>query len=104
MSQNFTDSDNALSGIVSSMTPPQRMPITPIETRLTSALKNLGSVSPTRLVKIVAADLYAEELRTGAGVLDIGLLGHRLFERDILRELKAGDGILWEIKPDREIA
>jgi len=86
------------------MNPPRRAPITPIETRLSAALKNLGSVSPTRLVKTVAADLYAEELRQGAGVLDIGLLGHCLFERDILRELKAGDGILWEIKPDREIA
>jgi hypothetical protein len=51
-------------------------------------------------VKRVAADLYAEELRKGASVLDIGLYGDRLFNQDVVRELKAADGILWEIKRD----
>jgi hypothetical protein len=48
-------------------------------------------------VNAVSADLYAEELRTGAGALDIGLFGSRLFSGDVIRELKAGDGILWKI-------
>jgi hypothetical protein len=32
-----------------------------------------------------------------AAAVDIGLLGERLFDRDIIRELYAGDGILWDI-------
>jgi hypothetical protein len=55
-------------------------------------------ISFDKLVKIVAADLYAEELRKGAGVLDIGLFGSRLFNNDIVRELEARDGVLWKIK------
>lgn len=37
----------------------------------------------------------------GAAVLDIGLFGDRLFNRDIIQELRAGDGIFWEIKAER---
>ena len=82
---------------------PRRLPTTPIEQRLVSALKEAGPVPVSSLVKRVAAELYADELRGGAGVLDIGLLGDRLFNRDIIRELKTGDGILWEIRQEREI-
>ena len=104
MSQRSADgSEKAHAGIVQLINPQRRSPVTPIETRLASALNKTGPISFAKLVKIVAADLYAEELRKGAGVLDIGLLGDRLFDRDIIRELKAGDGILWEIKPDQEI-
>jgi hypothetical protein len=46
--------------------------------------------------------LYREELRNGASVLDIGLFGSRFFTRDVVRELKAGDGILWEIREERK--
>ena len=81
---------------------PQRLPATPIEHRLISALKKVGVISFEKLVKTVAADLYAEELRKGAGVLDIGLFGSRLFNDDVVRELNAGDGILWEIKSERK--
>jgi hypothetical protein len=77
---------------------PRRLPATPIEQALTSALKEIPVISMTRLVKEVAANLYAEELRKGAGVLDIGLYGDRLFNEDIVRELRGADGILWEIK------
>jgi hypothetical protein len=77
---------------------PRRLPATPIEQRLWSALKETGPILFVRLVKRVAAELYSDELRQGAGVLDIGLIGDRLFNRDIIRELNAGNGILWEIK------
>jgi len=83
---------------------PGRLPETPIEQRLAAALRDTGAVAFTSLVKTVAADLYAEELRKGAGALDIGLYGDRLFNQDVLRELKTGDGILWEIERDPAIA
>lgn len=77
-----------------------RPPETPIERRLAAALQAKGPVAVATLVKRVAGDLHAEELHKGAGVLDIGLYGDRLFNQDVLRELKAADGILWEIKRD----
>lgn len=79
---------------------PDRPPETPIEHRLAAALRETGPVAVASLVKRVAADLYAEELRKGASVLDIGLYGDRLFNQDVVRELKAADGILWQIKRD----
>ena len=82
---------------------PHRLPATRLEERLISALKEAGSISFASLVKTVAADLYAEELHKGAGILDIGLFGSRLFNGDVIRELQAGDGTLWEIKQEREI-
>jgi hypothetical protein len=81
---------------------PRRLPATPIEQRLSSALKETGPISLASLVKRVAAELYSDELRQGAGVLDIGLIGDRLFNRDIIRELDSGNGILWEIKQQRK--
>jgi hypothetical protein len=89
--------------VVRLMDLPRRVPATPMERRLSAVLKAVGPVSVAGLVKRVAAELYRDELRKGAGVLDIGLLGDRLFNRDILQELKAGDGILWEIKQEPEI-
>jgi hypothetical protein len=88
--------------IVQQIDSPHRFPATPVEHRLISALKKVGAISLEKLVKTVAADLYAEELRKGAGVLDIGLFGSRLFNDDVVRELNAGDGILWEIKSERK--
>ena len=97
-----TDTEGAVSAkaraaVVRLIDSPRRAPATPIEQRLISALRETGSVSFARLVNAVSADLYAEELRTGAGALDIGLFGNRLFNGDVIRELKTGDGILWEI-------
>ena len=77
---------------------PRRLPATPIEQRLSSALKEAGPIPVALLVKKVAAELYGDELRKGAAVLDIGLIGDHLFNRDIIRELDAGNGILWAIK------
>jgi hypothetical protein len=81
---------------------PRRLPATPIEQRLSSALKETGPILLVSLVKRVAAELYNDELRQGAGVLDIGLIGDRLFNRDIIRALDSGNGILWEIKQPRK--
>jgi hypothetical protein len=80
---------------------PPRHPATPIENQLLATLEKTGPVAAATLVRRVAADLYAEELRQGAGVLDIGLYGDRLFDHEIVRELRAGDGVLWKIqRPD----
>ena len=81
---------------------PRREPMTPIEQRLIAMLKNAGPMPFAALVKTAAKDLYLEELRQGAGVLDIGLFGEGLFNRDLVRELLSGDGVLWEIKQERE--
>ena|SRR5919108_2541212 len=70
--------------------------------RLWSALKETGPILLANLVKRVAAELYKDELLQGAGVLDIGLIGDRLFNRDIIRELDPGKEILWEIKQQRK--
>ena len=66
-----------------------------------TTLKEAGSSSLAVLVKRVSGELYRDELRKGAAVLDIGLFGDRLFNRDIVQELRAGDGILWEIEAER---
>jgi hypothetical protein len=79
---------------------PRRLPETVIEQRLASRLKESGPVSLSALVTGVAADLYSDELRTGAGVLDIGLFGSRLFNGEVVHELETGNGILWEIERD----
>lgn len=94
-----TEADTAVVRLIES---PRRLPTTPIEQRLVSVLKEVGSVTVAGLVKRVAAELYADELRGGAAVLDIGLIGDRLFNRDVVRELRAADGVLWEIKGERE--
>lgn len=81
--------------------PPSRSPLTPVERLAVSALKREGVVSFERLVKRIASDLYSEELRNGAWSVDIGFFGSGLFIRDVTRELKAGDGILWKIKQEK---
>ena len=75
-----------------------RSPVTPISQKLALTLDRTGSLSFETLVRIVAAELYEDELRKGAGVLDIGLLGSRLFHEDVVRELHLGDGTFWDIQ------
>jgi hypothetical protein len=77
---------------------PQRLPMTPIEKHVIATLRESGESSFATLVKEVSRNLLRAELRQGAGVLDIGLLGSRLFDDEVVRELQAGDGVLWEIK------
>lgn len=81
---------------------PKRLPQTAIEQQLMSTLQEGGTISLSRLVNAVATDLYTNELRKGAGVLDIGLFGSRLFTGEVLQELEAGDGILWVIEAGRD--
>jgi hypothetical protein len=81
---------------------PRREPMTPIEQRLITMLTNAGPIPFATLVKTAAQDLYVEELRHGAGILDIGLFGDGLFTRDLVQELMSGDGVLWEIKQERK--
>ena len=89
--------------VVRLMESPRRLPGTPVERRVVSALKETGPVAFTKLVKTIAGEVYAEELREGSGVLDIGLFGSRLFNSDVVQELEAGDGVLWEIRPERGV-
>jgi hypothetical protein len=54
------------------------------------------------LVERVASELYNEELRHGAWVLDIGLFGSSLFVPDVVSEIEARNGTLWRIDdPER---
>jgi hypothetical protein len=75
----------------------QRGPKTPIETQIAATLTEAGTLSYDGLVQRVVTDLYQAELHRGAAVLDIGIFGSRLFERDVVSALKNSDGVLWVI-------
>jgi len=77
-------------------------PQSPIQRTVVRALKDSGVVSVSALVARVASEFYRDELHQGAAALDLGLFGDRLFNRDVLRELDAGNGIFWKIKTERE--
>ena len=89
--------------VVRLMDAPQRLPVTAVEQRVISKLTETGPVSLANLVKAVAGEVYAEELRKGSGVLDIGVFGSRLFSGDVVQGLEGGDGVLWEIIHQRGI-
>jgi len=89
--------------VVRLMDTPQRLPVTAFEQRVITKLTEKGPLSLGNLVKAVAGEVYAEELRKGSGVLDIGLFGSRLFSSDVIRELEDGNGVLWEILREQEI-
>lgn len=78
--------------------PLRRSPTSPVEQLAVNILRQEGSISFELLVEYVVSDLYREELDRGAWTLDIGLLGKGLFVPDVVRGLKAGDGILWQIE------
>lgn len=84
--------------IVRLIEPLARPTVTPIERLAVSSLKQEGAIPFRLLVERVASAVYFEELRKGAWVLDIGMFGARLFVRDVVREIEAGNGILWEIE------
>jgi hypothetical protein len=79
-----------------------RRPSTLIEKLTVKTLKDREPTVLPQLVERLADDLYRDEVRNGAWTLDIGLFGSRLFTRDVARELKPGDGILWEIRQERD--
>jgi hypothetical protein len=82
--------------------PPSREPTTPVERVVVSVLKAAGAMPLGSLVERVASELYNEELRHGAWVLDIGLFGSSLFVPDVVSEIEARNGTLWRIDdPER---
>lgn len=97
--------DNKESGqpLVRLLDPSSRPPVTPIERLTVTALKHQGPTLFSELVRRVVREVYFDEIRKGASVVDIGLFGSTLYTRDVTRELKAGDGVLWEINQEWEI-
>lgn len=98
----WTNSSDAASGILAGpvvrlVDTQRREAEAPIELQIISILKEAGSVSYNHLVQRIARDLYEGELRRGAAVVDIGMFGSGLFEREVVEALKGGDGTLWEI-------
>jgi hypothetical protein len=88
--------------IVRPIEPPSRPTVTPIERLAVSNLRREGVISLQLLVERVATELYHEELRKGAWALDIGLFGGNLFVSDVMNEIKAQDGTLWQIEKPGE--
>lgn len=78
--------------------PSSREPATAIERLAIVVLKQGSAWSLSSLINYVACEIYREELATGAGFLDIGLFGPKLFVHDVAVELSAGNGILWHIE------
>ena len=84
--------------IVRAIESPDRPTVTPIERLAVSNLKREGVISLQQLVERVANELYHEELHNGAWALDIGLFGSKLFVPDVMSEIKARNGTLWQIE------
>lgn len=82
---------------------PARAPSNQLEHLIVSILRTKGAVPFDSLVKQAAAELYREEMRNGAGVLDIGLFGSSLFSAEVAGEVKARDGELWQIDKPAEL-
>jgi hypothetical protein len=68
-----------------------------IEAQIVVALDETGNISHDNLVRRVAEELYQGELRHGAAVIDIGIVGSRLFERDVIETIRAANGVLWKV-------
>lgn len=77
---------------------PARSPMTDVERLVLDILKEKGENNFDGLSQEVARGIYLDELRRGAAILDIGLLGPGLFLAEVAREIRAGDGELWEIR------
>jgi hypothetical protein len=75
----------------------RRATATPIEAQIVAVLNRAGALSYEKLVHRVTDELYQMELRCGAAVLDIGILGSNLFERDVVETIRAGNGVMWEV-------
>lgn len=78
-------------------------PVTRVEQLAVSMLTSRGVMPLRNLVESVASELYREELRRGAQILDIGLFGSKLFEADVVREIEAGNGTLWRIEDLKDV-
>lgn len=76
---------------------PLRAAVTEIESFIVTLLVNESEVPFGKVASQVAKFLYTRELRAGAWLVDIGLLGSGLFIPEAERELEKGAGELWEI-------
>jgi hypothetical protein len=81
---------------------PLRSPRSTAEHSALGLLQGKDAMPFDTLVERVARELYADELRHGGSVLDVGLLGPTLFVPDVAREIQAADGILWQIEPSTD--
>jgi hypothetical protein len=78
--------------------PSLKQPATAIERLAVAALRQGSTTSLSSLVNRVARELYNEEVARGAGVLDIGLFGPKLFNNAVACELRAANGVLWQFE------
>ena len=72
--------------------------LSPIERLAVLKLKQEGALPLELLAERVATDLYHEELRNGAWVVDIGFFGNGLFLPDVMKEIQQRNGSLWKIE------
>jgi hypothetical protein len=63
-----------------------------------STLETTGNAPFYLLVERIADQLYREELRQGAWILDIGLFGSSLLISSVAQEIEAANGVLWKIE------
>jgi hypothetical protein len=84
--------------IVRLIEPVDRPVVTPIEKLTLSNLRRERVIPFRLLVERVATELYQAELSKGAWILDIGLLGSKLFVPDVIDEIEARNGTLWQIE------
>lgn len=89
-------------GLMLRLIAPVRPAATPVERLVVEILKREGQTSLKRLVADVAREVYSDEVRRGAWVLDIGLYGPDLFVTEVISELKAANSILWKIESQEE--
>ncbi|MBI2088992.1 MAG: hypothetical protein HYT78_09655 [Deltaproteobacteria bacterium] len=89
---------NANDLVVQLLASPSRQPESSVERLTIALLRQEGPTPFPALVERVAREVYLDEIRNGAWVTDIGLFGPGLFVPDVVRELEAGNGVLWEIK------
>jgi len=70
---------------------------TDAESIVVNLLARAGEIPLEVLLAHLAEALYEQEVRGGARVMDLGLLGSGLFVAEARRTLEAGDGELWQI-------
>lgn len=93
-----------LEGLTIRLLEASRPPVTRMERLVVETLKREGRISLKQLVAHVARELYSDEVRNAAWVLDIGLFGPDLFVPNVAAELKSGNGSLWKIEGLKEEA
>jgi hypothetical protein len=72
-----------------------RKAATPLERMILDLLDREGPKNFTEIVNRIAKQIYRDELCHGAAVIDIGLLGTKLFEAEVVAALNRGVGVWW---------